>query len=346
MNIKTTVIFCGLLLSARFLFSQDYTLTKIWDAAPHNAFTDLIQYEGKYYCTFREGTGHIPANDGTGNGEIRILVSTDGIVWTSHALLKKTGVDLRDSKLSVAPDGRLMALMGGSVYQNGTLMSRLPHVAFMNPQGEFTELTPVSMDPAIKSDMDWLWRVTWDKKNGTGYGVVYQAFPNQEYPLYLVKTTDGVNYQNISRLDVQGQPNESTVELPADGKMRIIVRREGNDRNGWLGYSADATFAAWQWYDLGIRLGGPHIITLPGGNTLIGSRGYRTSGNRPAYTGLWGIDSDNKAVKIMELPGDGDCSYPGLLVNDDELWVSYYSSHEAKTSVYLAKIKLDAFPEK
>lgn len=335
-----TIIVCGFLLFAGTMFAQEYTLTKIWDAAPHNAFTDLIEYEGKYYCTFREAAGHNPTTNQPGDGEVRILVSMDGVNWKSHALLKKSGIDLRDSKLSVTPDGRLMALMGGSVYQNGTLISRLPHVAFMNPQEEITDLTPVNMDESVKSHMDWLWRVTWDQKSGTGYGVVYQAFSGQEYPVYLVKTIDGVNYQNVTQLDVTGQPNEATVELLNDGRMRIIMRREAGDMNGWLGYSDDGSFTAWKWYDLGIRLGGPNILTLPDGNTLIGTRGYRTASNRPAYTGLFGLDKDHKAIKIMELPSDGDTSYPGFLLQGDELWISYYSTHEGKTSIYLAKVKL------
>ena len=36
----------------------------------------------------------------------------------------------------------------------------------------------------------------------------------------------------------------------------------------------------------------------------------------------------------------GDTSYPGLLWHDGVLWVSYYSSHEGKTSIYLARVKV------
>ena len=32
-------------------------------------------------------------------------------------------------------------------------------------------------------------------------------------------------------------------------------------------------------------------------------------------------------------------SYPGMVWDDDLLWLSYYSSHEGKTSIYLAKIR-------
>ena len=41
---------------------------------------------------------------------------------------------------------------------------------------------------------------------------------------------------------------------------------------------------------------------------------------------------------FLELPSGGDTSYPGLVWYDGILWVSYYSSHEGKTSIYLAKL--------
>jgi hypothetical protein len=41
---------------------------------------------------------------------------------------------------------------------------------------------------------------------------------------------------------------------------------------------------------------------------------------------------------VLTLPSGGDCSYPGMVWHDDRLWISYYSSHEGKTSIYLAKV--------
>jgi hypothetical protein len=38
------------------------------------------------------------------------------------------------------------------------------------------------------------------------------------------------------------------------------------------------------------------------------------------------------------LPNGGDCSYPGLVWRDGQLWASYYSSHQGRTSIYLARI--------
>src|SRR5688572_16013636 len=50
----------------------------VWDAAPHNAFTDLIRWKDRWYCSFREGEAH-----GSYDGKVRILASTDGKIWQS-----------------------------------------------------------------------------------------------------------------------------------------------------------------------------------------------------------------------------------------------------------------------
>ena len=41
---------------------------------------------------------------------------------------------------------------------------------------------------------------------------------------------------------------------------------------------------------------------------------------------------------VLRLPSAGDCSYPGLVWHDELLWISYYSTHEEKTQIYLAKV--------
>lgn len=82
----------------------------IWDAAPHNAFTDLTRWKGQWYCSFREGEAH-SSYDGTA----RILRSADGDSWQTAAHFVDEGHDLRDPKLCVLPDGRLLVGVGARV---------------------------------------------------------------------------------------------------------------------------------------------------------------------------------------------------------------------------------------
>ena len=78
---------------------------KIWDKANHNAFTDLEYFKDHWYCAFREGNSHAGSGD---YGKVRVIKSADGIEWQSVALFSKDKVDLRDAKLSITPNNKLL----------------------------------------------------------------------------------------------------------------------------------------------------------------------------------------------------------------------------------------------
>ncbi|MBI1321257.1 MAG: exo-alpha-sialidase [Candidatus Hydrogenedens sp.] len=291
---------------------------RIWDAAPHNAFTDLVRWDDKFYCTFRASEAHVG-----GNGKIRIIVSSKGKNWKSAALLEEEGVDLRDPKLSVMPDGRLMALMGGSIYEGKELKGKQPRVAF-SEDGE-TWTAP----QRILGEGDWLWRVTWH--DGTAYGVSYgRAADNESRGAKLVKSADGVTWETISGMGTDAECNEATLRFAEDGTCYALIRRDGGDKQGWIGQAA-APYTEWQWTPCGHRLGGPEFIMTPHG-WWAGSRDYESS----ATTVLAAL-TPTTYEPVLVLPSGGDTSYPGMVWFDDELWMSYYSSHEEKTAIYLAR---------
>lgn len=329
----------AILLAGFFVSSNGQTeirTVKIWDSAPHNAFTDLVRHKGYFYCTFREGENHVPARRAQ-NGKVRILKSRDGRHWESLALLANEQYDLRDPKISVIPGGRLLVIMGGSDYTTGKLGGCLTHVSFGNIKGFFTDPRPVIIDPAVKTDFDWIWRLTWNK--GTGYGVVYQPVQNDgEIATQLLSTTDGIHYQLVCRLNLTGKPNEATVRFEGD-RMYIVVRREGQDSNGLIGFS-DPPYRNFTWTDLGMRLGGPEFAFTGKNNIALGTRLYRSKEEGGVITGIVFMDTSGHVQKILELPSGGDTSYPGMVVRHKKLWMSYYSSHEGKTGVYFAKVRL------
>src|SRR5207248_2554691 len=84
---------------------------KIWDAAPHNAFTDLARFKDAWFCAFREGQAHVSPD-----GALRILTSPDGVTWHSAALVRDPRGDLRDPKLTVTPAGRLMRTAASALH--------------------------------------------------------------------------------------------------------------------------------------------------------------------------------------------------------------------------------------
>lgn len=307
----------------------------IWDEAAHSAFTDLADWNGDLWCAFRIGSGHVPGEQGE-DGRIQILRSRDdGSTWQASATLDQPGIDLRDPKLSVMPDGRLMLLAGGSRYDGNTLLGRRTLVAFLdNPESDFSDWQPIRFRSARSGEADWLWRVTW--QGDTGYGVIYQA-GGETWPVHLTRTRNGIDYDLLATPDLPGKPNESTVRFDGDGRMRIVVRNETGGY-GHLGI-ADTPQAAIHWSRIPHRLGGPNLIRLPDGTWLLATRQY--SGDPTTVLGR--LADDGSFQPMLTLPSGGDTSYPGLLIRGDRLLVSWYSSHTGQATIWFAAIPLERF---
>lgn len=301
------------------------SVKKIWDQAPHNAFTDLARYQDKWYCTFREGRYHAKSD-----GKVRVLTSTDGEKWEPAALLVEKGIDLRDPKLSVTPDGRLMIVAGGSVYKDKKFIGRQPRVAFSKDGRNWTPTQ------RVLSEGEWLWRVTWYRSRA--YGTSRSLHTDKEDSVFTLWTSDdGLHYELITRLDVPDRANETTLRFLPNGDMLALVRREGGNRYGWIGKSSKP-YEQWKWHETGHRLGGPNFICLPDGSMWAASRTYSSQKRRDWRTALARFGPETYEP-VLTLPSGGDCSYPGLVWHEGMLWMSYYSSHEGKTSIYLAKIR-------
>jgi hypothetical protein len=293
---------------------------KIWDQAPHNAFTDLVRHKDRWFCVFREGQGHVSPD-----GAIRVLVSADGKKWESAALLKSATADLRDPKLTLTPQGRLQLSAAGALHQ---------------PMGHTHQTYTWFSDDGVHwgdaqkiGEPDfWLWRITWH--GDTAYGVGYGC--GKEKSVRLYRSKDGVNFQtHVPTLFNEGYPNETALVFLPDQTCLCLLRRDEKPSTGLLGTSKPP-YAEWSWQDLGVRIGGPNMIRLPDGRLLAVVRLY----DGKVRTSLGSVDpKDGKFHELLALPSGGDTSYAGLAFHDGLLHVSYYSSHEGKTNIYLARIK-------
>ena len=180
----------------------------------------------------------------------------------------------------------------------------------------------------------WLWRVTWH--GDRGYGVLYRS-GEPDWGLVLLSTRDGKAYRKVADLAVPGKANETTLRFLADGTMAALIRREGGDRRGMVGVSSPP-YTEWSFSKLPVRLGGPDFVPLPDGTLLGGSRGGYDGGKY--NTSLFRFGTDGSFAPLVTLPSGGDTGYPGLLVEKGKVLVSYYSSHEGKAAVYLARLRL------
>jgi hypothetical protein len=299
------------------------TLDMIWDRAPHNAFTDLARYRGSWFCAFREGAAHALCA-----GRVRVLVSRDGSSWASAALFAERGVDLRDPKFSKAPDGSLELLFGGSPVEAGRYTGRRPRVSRSMDGLSWTRPLPIA------EEGDWLWRV--DRIAGKSYGISYRLPSPRRWTLALLESEDGLVYRELLDLGIPGKPNEATLRFR--GREAIaLVRREAGTKKAWIGRS-QPPYRSWIWNETGERLGGPNFIVLRKGQLLAAARIWR--GGKP-LTALCSM-TESSLKPFFSLPSGGDCGYPGLVHHRARLWVSYYSSHEGRSRIYLAQLRVTA----
>jgi hypothetical protein len=290
----------------------------IWDEAEHNAFTDLVRYRDRWWISFREARDHGPSI-----GKVRIIVSDDGRNWRSAALVRQDEIDLRDPKLSVMPDGRLMLIMGGSVNASSKYSTRAPRVAFSKNGLHWTE------PRKLLAEDHWLWRVTWH--NGQAWSVSKLGEGKHPRRGMLFRSNDGIDWEWITEFRLPNNSwnaSETTLRFMPDDELIALTRPH------WIGTSRPP-YKDWSWTKMKENIGGPNFIRLPDGDLWAAGRRY---GDK-ATTTLARL-TRNSYQPVLTLPSGGDNSYPGMVWHDGLLWLSYYSSHEGRTSIYLARIKI------
>ena len=296
------------------------SLTKIWDHAPHNAFTDLLRVDGGWRVTHREAAAHEHVE-----ATIRILRSADGEAWSSVAEIAEPGVDLRDPKLSLTPDGRLMLLTSANFFGPQGYRTRSPRVAFSDDGLDWT--TPVR----CLAEDHWLWRVTWH--DGVGYSVSKLGIGSNPRRGFLYRTGDGLEWDFVTEFilpDDTWTASETTVRIMPDGEMIALIRPD------WIGTS-QPPYEDWSFARIAQSLGGPNFIRVPDGSLWASARGRGEDDQAATVLARMTRDSYEPA---LVLPSGGDCSYPGMVWDDGLLWMTYYSSHEGKADIYLAKVRL------
>ena len=300
---------------------------KVWGKAPHSAFTDLTRFKDKWFLAFREGPGHIVSPPA---GDIRILFSEDGDTWKSAALLKSANSvgDLRDAKLSITPEGRLLLTCALLTEENGKRTFQT--LAYLSGDGVAWE------GPHKIGELNWwMWRVVWTP-DGIAYGVGYDC---ELGGTRLYRSKDGLNYEIfLPKFTPQDRTNEAGVLFRKDGSAVTLVRRDGPVPNGALVGIAKGDYSKWTFHELDAFIGGPQIIETPDG--LILGAGRLCDNKVRTSVGLLEPEA-GKFIELLKLPSGGDTSYPGMIFHDGLLWVSYYSGHEGKASIYLAKIKIN-----
>ncbi len=312
----------------------------VWDQArigdmenPNIEFPHLARFNDHWYCSFREGMTH--GNHISGRG--RVLRSSDGVHWESVALLESDAGDVRDPRLSVTPDGRLM--LNSSIRY---LSDAAPLEVVNGVEVQRRSVTWLSEDGLDWSGPHfcptgintWRWDVAWYE--GYGYSFGYSGKDNAGT---LYRTSDGKNWEvwKENAFPRSGGYNEASLAFGADGVAYCLLRGRGarGGQDATIGVSHPPYNDEWTWQAADVvlpgsdirrpfsstsarNLGGLNLIALSD-DRLIGAA--RATGGRGGLK-LYLVDPLEATLTVLVDVRSGS-SYPGLVEHDGDLWFTY-----------------------
>jgi len=301
----------------------------IWWDGYHNAFTDIIEFKGNYYCTFRHGTQHSLQ----GKGEIYILKSSNLKNWElirTFSPLK----DSRDPKFFIFKEN--LGVLFFTYPDINTTTKKDAYISYTDDGENFSSLIKISQDNLC------FWRIRNYKEKI--YATAYSSGENKDdWGSYLFVSEDGENFEKISTI-VKGEYANETDLLFEENKCYAIVRRE-KMQTPVLSIS-EYPFEKWENYPLNEIVQGPHIFKYRGKIYVVG----RIFKNERPETGILNLDVGRKKLEFeIILPSGGDTSYCGSIVKIDKIYLTYYSQHETwkkeskvgenAAGIYLAVLK-------
>lgn len=315
----------------------------------HNSYTDLIFWQNHYFLVHSRAPFH------TGSIHSRLLVwrSSDARTWTNIATLTVPDEDIRDPKFAL-----INGLLHLYALKNHNLEPE-PYTTIVATSAdgetwsEFHEVTPAG----------WLF---WRPKTRDGVIWYAPAYWHEHGRSMLFQSTDGLHWSAVSLIHEGDRNDETALAFLPEERMLVTGRLEGHRKwhqgahdAGTLLAVADPPYTRWRKTrsDLA-RLDGPVLFTCQ--DRVYAVARYEPAG-APSFLGRYSTFSrkrtslyeikPDRLIWLTDLPSAGDTSYPGVVLKDGQLWISYYTSHTGRdypwllglflpTRIFLARLPL------
>ena len=281
----------------------------------HNAFTALVKWKDQYWLAFRQADAH---NSKT--GDLVVMRSSDGRKWEEA---KRVDIlpDDRDPQFVATADKLFLydpALKGSELTS---------FVTYTEDGQKWSE--PV----AVYEPRYIMWKPV--VHNGKFFAAVHlKSRDGKERDVHLVTSPDGIKWEKISLIRGGNWESETTIFFEDDGQITAFLRQKyGSPRSSLL--TSKPPYKEWSATPGNITFGGHSIHTFNGVNYFFS----RASKGKESVAMIYTY-ADSKLTPYCELPSGGDCSYAEAVQIRDEMLVSYYSSHEGDTNIYLARVPL------
>jgi hypothetical protein len=313
-------------------------IRRVFHNGEHNAFTDLIRWRNKFWLTFRSSPdGHMNFT----TGSIIVLVSDDAKSWQQVHRFSVADRDTRDPHFLIFKN-KLFIYTGTALVVKGGKGQTDWHSHFgyaVWTEDGATWSGPKSLEGTYGhyiwragafGDKAYLCARRWRDQVPT---------PNTDRETMeaaLLESDDGLRWRFHSFLQ-EKSGNETAFIFEPDGTL-LSVSRATREASA-VGRSRPP-YLQWERQDIPLYLGGP-MLARWGDRLIVGARRMKPEGPRTTFWWLEGA----RLTPCVELPSDGDNSYPGMVILDAKrALVSWYSTHEKDaqgkpiTAIYLAEL--------
>jgi hypothetical protein len=299
-----------------------------WTVVPargHNAFVDLVRWEGKLLLV------HVasPYHAGTPRSRVIVRRSVDGRSFEQIASLRLPGRDIRDPKLGMIA-GRLFLYVQANDSFFAVPSETL--VATSENGEQWTAFEPVGAPPGARF---------WRPESPDGRTWYVPAVMRKPARALLLRSGDGRRWSEVSTIHEGEGADETAVAFGPEGRAVATVRLEpekggllGSERGGTVIATADPPYEHWKQRTSRVtRLDGPALFAIgdrffavgrhqPGERGLFTRLGSAWSRKR---TALYRV-GETELRHLADLPSTGDTSYAGVVFDEDAVLVAYYTT--------------------
>ncbi len=316
---------------------------RVFHNGEHNAFTDLVRFQGLFYLTFRScPDGHMVHP----TASIIVLRSEDARKWEQVHRFGVTHRDTRDPHFLVFHD-RLFVYTG-TWYSGATtipiaeydLNKHLGYAAWSDDGSNWH--SPIMLEGTFGH---YIWRAnTFGGKaylcgrRKTEFDIAPRGEGRQVESLML-ESDDGLIWRKRAVFQ-EDRGDETAFQFEPDGSL-IAIGRCGSQKAQLL--RSAPPYTQWQRSDLDRYIGGP-LLARWGDRYVVGGR-KSTPDRGPKTSMCWLVD--DQLQEFAELPSGGDNSYPGFIeLTPRQAIMSWYSSHEKDdsgqpiTAIYMADLEI------
>lgn len=324
------------------------------DDGRHNAFTDLLHWQDHFWLAYISSPSHFASKQ----SKVVLLRSKDAKQWQEMARFSGDGEDIRDPKLAIIQDQLVLYALLNKQFDPEPYKTITAHSDDGMTWSAFADVTPAG----------WLIGRPVTRNHETWFAPAHRI---DHGTAALLRSTDGVMWDVHSTIHAGDRADETAVQLLADGSLLAVTRLEasggifGNAEAGTLISSAQPPFT--EWTQLGwskvTRLDGPTLVRDGERVYALGRRQVRVAGRLLGQGSALGQKRSavfrvqgGELIHLVDLPSAGDTSYPGAVIVDGNMFVSYYTNDPRRdpswligmlrpTKIQMARIDLKMFEE-